>query len=154
MMEKKDLVWIILISVILVVIASFAIPLAVRAPHPAQGENPAPPTDARPGQQPQPQQQPPGQAEARQLKTVISFINLGLIIPLFIIYAGIYRRVRSSFTLGLMAVVFALGMYALTSNPLIVSLLGGRAGEIGLSQIIPDLCATVALVILIRISLD
>ena len=153
-MEKKDLVWIILISVILVVIASFAIPLAVRAPHPAQGENPAPPTDARPGQQPQPQQQPPGQAEARQLKTVISFINLGLIIPLFIIYAGIYRRVRSSFTLGLMAVVFALGMYALTSNPLIVGLLGGRAGEIGLSQIIPDLCATAALLILIRISLD
>jgi hypothetical protein len=44
-------------------------------------------------------------------------------------------------------------MYAITSNPLIVSLLGGHAGDIGLFQIIPDLCTTVALVILIRISL-
>ena len=148
-MEKKDLVWIILISVILVVIASFAIPLVVKGPHP--GQDPAP---ARGGQQGQQPPQPAGQGEAKQLKTVISFINLGLIIPLFLIYAGIYRRVRSSFTLGLMAVIFALGMYAVTSNPLIVSLLGGRTGEIGFIQVIPDLCATAALLILIRISLD
>jgi tellurite resistance protein TehA-like permease len=144
-MEKKDLVWVILISVILLIIASFAIPVFVKAPHPAQGQNPAPTQGT---------QQPPGQGEARQLKTAISFINLGLIIPLFIIYAGIYRRMRSSFTLGLMAVIFALGMYAVTSNPLIVSLLGGRTGDIGFFQIVPDLCATAALVILIRISLD
>jgi hypothetical protein len=53
-----------------------------------------------------------------------------------------------------MVVIFALGMYAITSNPLIVGLLGGRTGDIGLFQIIPDLCATVALLILIRISLE
>jgi len=61
---------------------------------------------------------------------------------------------RSSFTLGLMAVIFALGMYAVTSNPLIVSILGGRTGDIGLIEIIPDICATIALVVLVRISLE
>ncbi|HTY51634.1 MAG TPA: hypothetical protein VMB35_00390 [Methanomicrobiales archaeon] len=153
-MEKKDFVWIILVSVIAVVVASFAIPLLVRAPHP-QGQNPAPPQggqDGQPSQQPQPAA--PGQEEAKQLKTLISFVNIGLIIPLFVIYGGIYRRLRSSFTLGLMAVIFALGIYAVTSNPLIVSLLGGRTGDVGLFQIVPDLCASVALIILIRISLE
>ena len=105
----------------------------------------------QPGQQPP---QPAGQQENKQLKTAISFINIGLILPLFVIYAGIYRKMRSSFTLGLLAVIFALGMYAVTSNPLLIGLLGGRTGDIGLFQIIPDLCATVALIILIRISLE
>lgn len=141
-MEKKNLVWIILISVILLIIISLTIPVFVQGPHQANDKPQNPP------------QQQPAKEEAKQLKTVISFINIGLIIPLFIIYAGIYRRMRSSFTLGLMAVIFALGMYAVTSCPLIVSLLGGRTGDIGLFQIIPDLCATLALIILIRISLE
>jgi tellurite resistance protein TehA-like permease len=150
-MEKKNLVWIILISVIVLVLASMTIPVLLKAQQPGTGQNPVKPPNVQPGQQPQ---QPAGWEESKQLKTVISFINIGLIIPLFIIYAGIYRRMRSSFTLGLMAVIFALGMYAVTSNPLIVGLLGGRTGEIGLFQIIPDLCATAALLILIRISLE
>jgi tellurite resistance protein TehA-like permease len=149
-MEKKDFVWIILVSVIAVVIASFAIPVIVKMPHLGTGQNPAQPQEAQNARQPP----PPGQEESKQLKTAISFINIGLLIPLFIIYAGIYRKMKSSFTLGLMAVVFALGIYAVTSNPLLVSLLGGRAEYIGLFQIVPDLCTTIALIILIRISLE
>lgn len=150
-MDKKDLVVIILISVIVLVIASFTVPVMLKMEQPETGKNPAQPPNAPSGQQPQ---KPAGQAESKQLKTAISFINIGLILPLFVIYAGIYRKMRSSFTLGLMAVIFALGMYAVTSNPLIVGLLGSRTGDIGLFQIIPDLCATVALIILIRISLE
>jgi tellurite resistance protein TehA-like permease len=149
-MEKKDLVWIILVSVIAVVIASFAIPVIVKMPHLGTGQNPAQPLGAQNAQQPP----PPGQEESKQLKTAISFINIGLLIPLFMIYAGIYRKMKSSFTLGLMAVIFALGIYAVTSNPLLVSLLGGHAEYIGLFQIVPDLCTTIALIILIRISLE
>ena len=149
-MEKKDIVILILISVIVLVLASMTVPVFIKM-QPGAGQNPGQPQNVQPGQQPP---QSTGQAESKQLKTAISFINIGLIIPLFIIYAGIYRRMRSSFTLGLLAVIFALGMYAVTSNPLIVSLLGGRTGDIGLFQIIPDLCATVALIILIRISLE
>jgi tellurite resistance protein TehA-like permease len=135
-MEKNDLVFIILISVIAVIIASFMIPIVIKNPQSGTEQGPDQPQRPQPGQQPLPS---PGQEESKQLKTVISFINIGLIIPLFIIYAGLYRKLRSSFTLGLMAVIFALGMYAITSNPLIVSLLGGRTGDIGLFQIIPDL---------------
>jgi tellurite resistance protein TehA-like permease len=149
-MDKKDIVVIILISVIVLVLASMTVPIFIKMQQSA-GQNPDQPQIVQPGQQPQ---QPAGQAESKQLKTVISFINIGLILPLLFIYAGIYRRMRSSFTLGLLAVIFALGMYAVTSNPLIVSLLGGRTGDIGFFQIIPDLCATVALIILIRISLE
>jgi hypothetical protein len=147
-MENRNLAWIILISVIVFVIASMAIPVLIGAQAAGPGQDNAPP---QPGQRPRPAQ---GQDEMKQLKTAISFVNIALILPLLVIYAGIYRRMRSSFTLGLMAVIIALGMYAVTSNPLIVSLLGGRTGEIGLFQIIPDLCATVALVILVRISLE
>lgn len=151
-MEKNNLVWIILVSVIAIVIASFAIPVLIKIPHNGTGQNPAQQPDTPQNQQPG--QPPAGQDESKQLKTVISFINIGLIVSLFVIYAGIYRKMRSSFTLGLMAVIFALGMYAVTSNPLIVSLLGGRTGDIGLFQIIPDICTTIALVILVRISLE
>jgi tellurite resistance protein TehA-like permease len=149
-MDKKDIVVIILISVIALVLVSLTIPVIQKMQQPGTGQNPAQPPNVQPGQP----QQLAGQAESKQLKTAISFINIGLIIPLFIIYAGIYRRMRSSFTLGLLAVIFALGMYAVTSNPLIIGLLGGRTGDIGFFQIIPDLCATVALIILIRISLE
>jgi hypothetical protein len=147
-MEKNDLIFIVLISVIAIIIASFMIPLWVKAPQNEPGEKPDP---SQPPQTPAP---PHPQQPSVQLKTVISFINIGLIIPLFIIYAGIYRRMRSAFTLGLMAVILALGMYAVTSNPLIVSLLGGHTADIGVFQIVPDLCATAALIILVRISLE
>jgi tellurite resistance protein TehA-like permease len=143
--EKNDLVFVVLVSVIAVIIASFMVPLWLKAQQPGAAQPPG---------QAQPPQPPAGQNESRQLKTVISFINLALIVPLFVVYAGLYRQLRSSFTLGLMAVIFALGMYAVTSNPLIVSLLGGRTGDIGFFQIVPDLCATIALVILVRISLE
>jgi tellurite resistance protein TehA-like permease len=151
-MEKKNLVVLILISVILVVLASVIIPIIFKTPQPGPAQNPGQNQNPIPQQQPRPAQQLPTPME--NLKTVISFINIGLIIPLFIIYAGIYRKMRSSFTLGLMAVIFALGMYAITSNPLLVSLLGGRPDYIGVFQIVPDLCATAALVILIWISLE
>lgn len=156
-MEKKSVVWIILVSVIFLILASLTIPILVKT-------NPAGPAQQDPSQlqqpqlqgfsQPAQQGQPQGAEESKHLKTAISFINIGLIIPLFVIYAGIYWRMRSSFTLGLMAVIFALCMYAVTSCPLIVSLAGGRTGDIGPFQILPDLCTTVALVILVRISLE
>lgn len=150
-MEKKEIVMIILISVIVLVLASLTIPVFLKMPQAGSGKNPAQPQDAK---QPQKPQQTSGHQESILLKTVISFVNIGLIIPLFVIYTGIYYRIRSSFTLGLMAVIFALGMYAVMSNPLLMSIPGVRPGDIGVFQIIPDICAMVALFILIRISLE
>jgi tellurite resistance protein TehA-like permease len=152
--EKKDIVMIILISVIVLVIASLTLPVIFKMSQTGAGNKPAQSQDMQPGQQPAQPRQPMESEESKQLKTAISFINIGLIIPLFVIYAGIYRRMRSSFTLGLLAVIFALGMYAVTSNPLLVSILGGHAEYIGGSQIVPDICTTVALIVLIQISLE
>lgn len=152
-MENKNRIFILLISVIVFVIASMTIPVLLKASQDTQVPA-TPPQQQGPGRVALGGPTPQGPEEAKQLKTAISIINIGLLIPLFLIYAGIYRRMRSSFTLGLLAVIFALGMYAVTSNPLIVSLLGSRTGDIGLFQIIPDLCTTAALVILIRISLE
>jgi len=140
-MKNNNLIIIIIISAIIVLIAGFTIPAITELPHYEADDNKG-------------NMQPPINEENILIKTLISFINLGLMIPLFIIYTGIYRRIKSSFTLGLLAVIFALGMYAITSNPIIVTLLGGIPGYIGIFQIIPDLCATAALIILIRISLE
>ena len=148
---------IILVFVIFVVIGAFALPLWLKAPPAGAERGNAVPESPRPGIPPvgAPGPQAPGeQGASYPLKTVISFINIGLVIPLFVIYVGLYRRIPSSFTLGLLAVIFALGMYAVTSNPMIISLLGGTTGEIGVFSIIPDLCTTVALVILVWISLE
>jgi hypothetical protein len=91
-MEKKTLLWLILLSVIALLIFGLSIPALVKIP-PSVPQPATPPS--RPVhevvQQPQP---PPGQEESKHLKTAISFINIGLIIPLFVIYAGIYRKMR------------------------------------------------------------
>jgi hypothetical protein len=150
-MEKNGIIWGILLSVIIMLVLSLSIPILVRVQHPDAGQNPVQTLEGQPARLPAPS---PSQEESKHLKTAISFINIGLLLPLSNIYSGIYRRMRSSFTLGLMAVIFALEMYAVTSNPLIVSLLGGRIGDIGFFQIVPDLCTTAALLVLIRISLE
>lgn len=148
---------IILVVVIAIVIAAFAVPLWLKAPPAGAGKGNAIPEPPRSGPQPAGAPEPHASREpgaSQPFKTVVSFINIGLVIPLLVIYAGIYRRLPSSFTLGLLAVIFALGIYAVTSNPLIISLLGGYTGGVGLYSTIPDLCATIALVILVWISLE
>lgn len=146
-MEKNNIILIVIISVIAILLAGYTIPTIIEMPpgqHSGDGEGPTPPAGL----------QPAVKEGNVSLKTLVSFINLGLVLPLFVIYAGIYRQIRSSFTLGLLAVIFALGMYAVTSNPIIVTALGGIPGYIGIYQIVPDLCATAALITLIRISLE
>lgn len=150
-MERKNIFWLILVSVIITVLISFIIPILFSGPHNGPEQSPEQLRHAPMDQQPPLE---PVHHEIIHLKTLISFINIGLIIPLLFIYVGIYRKIHSSFTLGLLSVIFALGMYAITSNPLLIGLLGGWVGDIGLFQIIPDLCAMIALIIFIRISLE
>ena len=85
---------------------------------------------------------PPQAAETIQLvaiKTVVSFVNLALILSLLWIYMGTYRKVRSRFTLGLIIMVLVLLMYALSSNPIIHYLFGFYEFGLGPFAIIPDL---------------
>ena len=53
------------------------------------------------------------------LKTVISFINIALILFTLAVYLDLYRTIRTKFTLGLVTMLAVLLMYAVTSNPLL-----------------------------------
>jgi hypothetical protein len=98
---------------------------------------------------------PPGDISLFYLaKTIVSFVNITLLVALLFIYANVYSKVRSRFTIGLVMITIALLLYALTSNPLLQILFGFRAEGLGPFALIPDLFATVASVVLLYLSLD
>lgn len=89
-----------------------------------------------------------------KVKTMISLVNVVLIISLMSIYYGIYRQIKSNFTMGLILVMLVLLMYALTSNPLIHVAFGYQAQGLGPFAMVPDIFTTFALGVLLYISLD
>jgi len=152
MKNKRIIILILLISEVIILAGSAATPIISEITNPDKMDGKAP---VIPGDNPHSENMNEMSDEmCIYLKTLISSINLGLILPLIMIYAGIYRKVKSSFTLGLIAVIFAQGMYAITSNPTIITIFGGVPGYIGIYQIIPDICTAAALIVLIRISLE
>ncbi|MDF1539024.1 MAG: hypothetical protein P1Q69_08980 [Candidatus Thorarchaeota archaeon] len=88
------------------------------------------------------------------LKTMVSFINIALILLTLGIYLDIYRSVKSKFTLGLITMILLLLMYALTSNPLIHIIFGYQTIGLGPFAILPDIFTTIALLILFYLSLE
>ena len=87
------------------------------------------------------------------LKTMLSFVNLVLVIPLLVIYINIYRDVQSKFTSSLIIVILVFALYALSSNPLVHILFGYYAIGLGPCTIIPDAFTTLALYLLLNLSL-
>ncbi len=88
------------------------------------------------------------------VKTMLSFVNLVLVTSLLLAYIGLYRSIRSKFTSGLMLAVLVLGLYALFSNPLLHVLFGYYIEGLGPFTILPDAFATVALLVLLDLSLE
>ncbi len=89
-----------------------------------------------------------------KVKTMISLVNVVLIISLMSIYYSIYRQIKSNFTMGLILVMLILLMYALTSNPLIHVAFGYQVQGLGPFAMVPDIFTTFALGVLLYISLD
>lgn len=89
-----------------------------------------------------------------KVKTMISLVNVVLIISLMSIYYGIYRQIKSNFTMGLILVMLVLLLYALTSNPLIHVAFGYHVQGLGPFAMVPDIFTTFALGVLLYISLD
>jgi hypothetical protein len=85
-------------------------------------------------------------------KTVVSTINITLLIFLLAIYAGIYAKTRSEFTIGLMIFSAVLLLNALASNPVVTWLFGFRAFGLGPFALLPDLFTLVALTVLLYLS--
>jgi hypothetical protein len=85
-------------------------------------------------------------------KTVVSTINITLLIFLLAIYAGIYAKTRSEFTIGLMIFSAVLLLNALASNPVVIWFFGFRAFGLGPFALLPDLFTLVALIVLLYLS--
>lgn len=86
------------------------------------------------------------------VETVISTINVTLLIILLITYAGIYRKTRSEFTIGLMIFSAVLLLNAFASNPFVRWVFGFRAFGLGPFAMLPDLFTCVALVVLLYLT--
>ena len=87
------------------------------------------------------------------MKTAVTLINTVIALILIGMYVNIYRKVKSDFTIGLIVVMFALLLYAITSNPFIHTLFSYRGFGMGPFIMLPDIFATIALSVLLYLSL-
>jgi hypothetical protein len=96
---------------------------------------------------------PPGDIQLYYAVTVVlSTVNAALLIFLLSAYLGIYRKVKSDFTLGLMVFSIVLLFYALSSNPLLQHVFGFRAFGLGPFTMLPNLFTCVALCVLLYLT--
>lgn len=86
-------------------------------------------------------------------KTILSTINATLLIFLLITYIDMYKKLHSEFTIGLIIFSLILLLYALTANPLIHLLFGFRASGLGPFAMLPDLFTTLALAVLLYLTM-
>lgn len=86
-------------------------------------------------------------------KTVVSTINISVLIFLVLIYADIYRKTRSEFTIGLIIFATTLLLYALVSNPIVIRAFGFSLYGLGPFALLPDLFTLAALAVLLYLSI-
>jgi hypothetical protein len=87
------------------------------------------------------------------IKTAVTTINITISLLLIGLYFNIYRKIKSDFTLGLIIVMFAMLVYAITSNPIFHAIFGYGVLGLGPFTMLPDIFATIALATLLYLSL-
>jgi hypothetical protein len=87
-------------------------------------------------------------------KTFFTLINIGLLIPLIIIYSKLYRNMPNRFTLGLILIIVSLLLNVVTASPFMIHLLGLISFRDGPLQFIPTIFTTIALILLVRLSIE
>ena len=88
-----------------------------------------------------------------KVKTILSTINATLLVFLLATYVDMYKKLRSEFTIGLILFSLILLLYALSSNPLLQWIFGFRAFGLGPFAMLPDLFTTLALVVLLYLTM-
>jgi len=97
---------------------------------------------------------PPGDIELfYTIKTVVSTVNVALVIILLLTYIDVYRKTKSDFTVGLIIFSIVLLLYTLASNPIMPLAFGFRAFGLGPFAMLPDLFTFIALSVLLYLSL-
>jgi hypothetical protein len=87
------------------------------------------------------------------IKTVISTVNVTLLVFLLVTYIDIYRKTASEFTVGLIIFSLILLFYAFFSNPMVQWLFGFRAAGLGPFVMLPDLFTCIALSVLLYLTI-
>lgn len=87
-----------------------------------------------------------------QMKYALSILNMALILVVFVLYANIYRKTKSPFSLGLSIFSLAFLLDILTSSPIFQAMCGFRSSGLGPFLIVPDLFTTAALAILVYLT--
>jgi len=85
-------------------------------------------------------------------KTVVSTINVTLLVFLLLTYIDLYRKTRSEFTIGLTIFSLVFLLNVLASNPLVVGVFGFQPFGLGPFALLPDLFTSGALAILLYLS--
>jgi len=86
-------------------------------------------------------------------KTIISSVNITLLVILLIAYLNIYRKTQSEFTLGLIIFSTALLLYAIASNPIVQLAFGFYAFGLGPFAMLPDLFTCIASAMLLYLTI-
>jgi hypothetical protein len=86
-------------------------------------------------------------------ETVVSTINVTLLVFLLITYASIYRKTKSEFTVGLMVFSVVLLLNAIASSPFVLWVFGFRSFGLGPFALLPDLFTFAALIVLLYLSI-
>jgi len=85
-------------------------------------------------------------------QTVVSTINIALLVFLLVTYVNIYRKTRSEFTIGLLIFSAALLFKDVAANPAVIGQFGFRAYGLGPFALLPDVFEFVALSVLLYLS--
>jgi len=86
-------------------------------------------------------------------ESIVSSVNIVLLIFLLGTYISIYRKTRSEFTIGLIVFSSVFLLYALSSNPFLTAAFGFRQFGLGPFALLPDLFTFGALLVLLWLSL-
>jgi hypothetical protein len=85
-------------------------------------------------------------------RTVLSAVNITLLVVLIVTYASIYVKTRSEFTIGLLIFAAVFLMKDLAANPFVTGAFGFRLYGLGPFALLPDLFELVALAVLLYLS--
>jgi len=88
-----------------------------------------------------------------KIKTILSSINATLLVFLLATYVDMYKKIKSEFTIGLVVFSLILLLYAISSNPLLQWLFGYRAVGLGPFAMLPDMFTTLALAVLLYLTM-
>jgi hypothetical protein len=86
-------------------------------------------------------------------RTVVSTINIALLVVLVLTYASIYMKTRSEFTIGLLIFALVFLMKDLSSNPFVTGAFGFQLFGLGPFALLPDLFELGALSVLLYLSI-